>query len=178
MTRENESKDIGYKKPPAATQFKKGQSGNPKGRPKGSQNNKKIFESLADTVIEGKLPNGKNEITLREGVIAKLASKAMQGDQRAMAKFIDTMAGYDKQNEDYCREADIAAWRQIVDHLIQALHNAGNHFDDKKLGTIVAFLEIFKLEFYKLVPEFATMFDENNNVKREVLIDKGIIGNA
>ncbi|MBV1901270.1 MAG: hypothetical protein KUG56_06315, partial [Kordiimonadaceae bacterium] len=29
---------IGYKKPPKANQFKPGQSGNPKGRPKGTKN--------------------------------------------------------------------------------------------------------------------------------------------
>lgn len=29
---------IGYKKPPKKSQFKKGKSGNPKGRPKGSKN--------------------------------------------------------------------------------------------------------------------------------------------
>ena len=34
----SEKYEIGYRKPPKATRFKAGQSGNPKGRPRGSKN--------------------------------------------------------------------------------------------------------------------------------------------
>ncbi|HEY8129410.1 MAG TPA: DUF5681 domain-containing protein [Hyphomicrobium sp.] len=37
--------DIGYGKPPVKTRFRKGQSGNPKGRGKGSRNFATIFSS-------------------------------------------------------------------------------------------------------------------------------------
>lgn len=37
--------DVGYGKPPVATRFKQGQSGNPKGRPKGAKNKRSaLFE--------------------------------------------------------------------------------------------------------------------------------------
>ena len=39
--------DVGYKKPPKNTQFKPGQSGNPKGRPKKPTN---IHEALIDNL--------------------------------------------------------------------------------------------------------------------------------
>lgn len=37
------SYEVGYGKPPSDKQFKKGQSGNPMGRPKGSRNKKPLI---------------------------------------------------------------------------------------------------------------------------------------
>lgn len=49
---------VGYGRPPEATRFKAGQSGNPKGRPKGSHN----FQTLLDDEMQARVPvviNGK-----------------------------------------------------------------------------------------------------------------------
>ena len=39
---------IGYKRPPKATQFQKGQSGNPRGRPRGSKNLSTLISEALD----------------------------------------------------------------------------------------------------------------------------------
>lgn len=50
--------------PPKETRFKKGQSGNPNGRPKGSRNKRTIVKEIIETVVKGKNPiTGEEEET-------------------------------------------------------------------------------------------------------------------
>ena len=76
--------DVGYRKPPAASLFKKGQSGNPKGRPKGKRNaSSVIMRALGAKVVINE--NGRRrEVTKFEAAITQLANKAAQGDLRAL----------------------------------------------------------------------------------------------
>ena len=85
MTRKNVADyEIGFRRPPKATQFKKGESGNLKGRPKGSKN----FASHAKALLARKTTiteNGRTRrITLAEAVLMKLISRAMANDMSAM----------------------------------------------------------------------------------------------
>lgn len=80
--------DVGYKKPPKSSQFPKGESGNPKGRPKGSRN----FLSSLDYELQSTIrvtENGKTEVISKTEAIAKtLVNKALQGDLRALIELV------------------------------------------------------------------------------------------
>lgn len=74
---------VGYQKPPKHTQWKPGQSGNPRGRPKRSKDFAKLFEDELNktvTVTEG---GQVRSITLRELVVSKLVRDAAKGDSTA-----------------------------------------------------------------------------------------------
>jgi hypothetical protein len=77
------SDEIGFGKPPKHTQFRKGQSGNPKGRPKGSKNiNVLIRKTLEEKVIV-KGPGGTRSMSKFEAALMQQANKAASGDPRA-----------------------------------------------------------------------------------------------
>lgn len=83
--------EIGYRRPPAAGQFKKGASGNPKGRPKGSRNFVTLLEKeLGQTVVvtEG---GKKKTITRMQAMVKRLVSGALQGDQKALLTLIEVL---------------------------------------------------------------------------------------
>lgn len=79
---------VGYKKPPLATRFKKGRSGNPKGRPKA---NGRIGDSVsvaAEEHVRVLTARGPKNIPIREAIITTLLNAALKGDQRAQRLFL------------------------------------------------------------------------------------------
>jgi hypothetical protein len=88
---------IGYRKPPVDRRFKKGQSGNPSGRPKKTAsdlNPGKILQTIDNEEIEVQI-DGKRKL-LRKGEIAfrQLFTKAIRGDLTAAKLIARTAANY------------------------------------------------------------------------------------
>jgi hypothetical protein len=79
-----EKTKIGFKKPPTAHSWKKGESGNPKGRKKGSRNKKTIIIRLMEGRLGRKIPDPK-KLTAQEALLWKAIQKGLAGDAKAMA---------------------------------------------------------------------------------------------
>ena len=73
-----------YRKPPKASQFKPGQSGSPKGRPKGGRNFKTDLDEALRALVEVRTNGGVRRITTQEAFLQTLAEKARDGDLRAI----------------------------------------------------------------------------------------------
>jgi hypothetical protein len=77
------SKKVGYGKPPKATQFKKGQSGNPNGRPKGKRNMSTVILRSADAKVRINENGQQRAVSKFEAAMMQVANKAASGDLRA-----------------------------------------------------------------------------------------------
>ena len=75
--------EVGFGRPPKHTQFKPGESGNPKGRPKGTKNlATDLSEELAEKIVVNE--GGKQlKISKQRAMIKSLLAKALKGDTRA-----------------------------------------------------------------------------------------------
>jgi hypothetical protein len=75
--------------PPTHTQFRKGTSGNPKGRPKGSKNLATYLMEAARDQISTTVGGRTRTISKLQATTMQLATKAAAGDQAAIGRFLD-----------------------------------------------------------------------------------------
>lgn len=98
--------DVGYGKPPRSGQFKKGQSGHPRGRPKGSKSLARIIREGVATKIEAKVDGKVKTITMAEAVFMRLMREAAAGDARAATHAIRLMERYASDEVETPQEED------------------------------------------------------------------------
>ena len=79
---------VGYKKPPKSAQFKKGQSGNPNGRPKKSRNANKLAHDLLNEEMQFTENGEQRTASKREVTLRTQSAKAVQGDHRATDRML------------------------------------------------------------------------------------------
>lgn len=96
MAGHDDSRIVGFSKPPRETRFVKGKSGNPKGRPKGSQNLSTILTKVGRERVTVTGPNGIRTITKLQACLTQLANQAASGELRA----IDVLLYWSKSIQD------------------------------------------------------------------------------
>lgn len=98
---------VGYGKPPAASRFRKGQSGNPAGRPRGTKKPaapapqderlKRIILEEAYRTIQVNDASGPIAMPMAQAVVRSLAVNAAKGHQRAQRLFAELLATTERE---------------------------------------------------------------------------------
>lgn len=97
---------VGYGHPPVETRFRKGQSGNPAGRPKSSRNAplsprlKALMREEALRPMSVQLLGKEMTLPVLEAAIRKLAISAAWGRTRELALFLELMNAAEADSED------------------------------------------------------------------------------
>lgn len=108
------SEGVGYGRPPVAHRFKPGQSGNPRGRPRGSQNKLPALseERLKSIILEEAYRNiqiteGSRQvsITMAKAIVRSITVNAAKGQPRAQKLFTDLLTQTERANKAFYDEA-------------------------------------------------------------------------
>jgi hypothetical protein len=96
---------VGYRRPPAHSRFQKGQSGNPRGRPKKQGDFMEDAALILGGTVTGQI-NGRS-ITLPtvQAVFRRLCRQALKGDNGALRRVIELMLTLEPAARDNAEEA-------------------------------------------------------------------------
>jgi len=79
---ESGSSEVGYRKPPASTRFKKGRSGNPKGRPRGRKR-QLPYEAVLGQMVTIREDGKERQVTAAEAFLLHMTKRGLEGDGAA-----------------------------------------------------------------------------------------------
>src|SRR5215472_9830789 len=112
--------EVGYGKPPRNTQFKKGQSGNPRGRPSGSKNLATLVSVALNEPVIVVENGGRRKITKREAIIKQLVNRSTKADWRAIKILLDIVREIEGRVEPEAAESSFSAADEKVIAQIKA----------------------------------------------------------
>lgn len=122
MSGKDDDYDVGYGRPPTHTRFRKGQSGNPGGRPKGSVTLKAALAREAAREVQFTEDGRRTKATKMEITAKAIFQRAMNGDVNA-GRFLSAELAGDPENTSISgpgynlTKADIAAMESHTDWL-------------------------------------------------------------
>lgn len=116
--------EVGYGKPPKHTRFRKGQSGNPSGRPKAKLNIRTVLEQALSETVRIKENGQARVITKLEAMFKQVVNQAAAGDKRAFKLLASLMPLLREAEATDDSTPDLEMDRQLMTGLVKRLQAA------------------------------------------------------
>lgn len=126
MTYDNDYK-VGFCKPPVHTRFKPGQSGNPKGRPKGSMDTLRLIDKIVSKKVTATIDGRPLKISKRQAMLLRMANEATQGNLNTFKTILPLLMQIDARKAAHAAAAAGAISHTDREILDEYLHKKGGN---------------------------------------------------
>ena len=119
---------VGYGNPPRAGQFRKGQSGNPKGRPRLKKNLATLVDEVLYQPVEITEGGRRRKVPALEALVKRLRNEALNGDHKALdrlMKLYQARASMAPENAETEAASETPAERAMMEELAGWVSDAG-----------------------------------------------------
>ena len=111
---------VGYARPPTSSQFQPGQSGNPKGRRKGTRNASSMARDALERTTNVKVKGTWRKMTVRKAAFRRVGERAAAGDAKALDYLLSLESeehppGSDQAETERSAAKDLAILRDFFD---------------------------------------------------------------
>jgi hypothetical protein len=105
----SKTSEAGYRRPPAATRFQKGRSGNPKGRPR-NRHNRPPYDAVLGQTVTIKEEGVERRVTAAEAFLLYMTKRGLEGDGGAARAAMEAI----EEARAMTRPGDLPPIRKIV----------------------------------------------------------------
>jgi hypothetical protein len=131
MADKKDDYEVGYGKPPQNTRFKKGQSGNPRGRAPGAKDLKTLLIDTLNEPVVVTENGGRRTISKRQAIVKQLVNQSAKGDWRAVKLLVDMLHETEGGGEPEAAESSFGeADQKVIEQLKARLNGKKRESDD------------------------------------------------
>ena len=117
---------VGYCKPPASQQFRKGVSGNPLGRPKGVCNFATVLTATLSERVTVNENGRRKKITKLEAAVKQLVNRAAAGDARSLQLLLGLKQASEARPPQPDPNQTSQADAEVMQHLLRRMTETGS----------------------------------------------------